>query len=116
MTITARANIEFASNELFNDPEFRSKLEKHLPILRQRAVLVTGDKAPSLLDQDNDRGDFRMLLNEFGTPKYLHWLIMRINGITDPMRWNLMKEGMLVIDDSDSVLKGLITLHYTNKK
>ena len=116
MTITARQKIQFAQNELFNDPEFRSKLEKHLPILQSRAIRMMGDKAPSLLEQDNDRGDFRMVLNEFGTPKHLHWLIMRINGIIDPFHWEFLKEGILVIDESDAVLKGLITLHYTNKK
>lgn len=116
MTITARNKITFSQNELFNDPAFRSKLEKHIPILRSRATLTMSDKAPTLLDQDNDRGDFRMVLMEFGVPLHLHWLVMRINGIIDPMKWDYLKEGLLVIDESDNVLKGLITLHYTNKK
>lgn len=115
MTITARNKIKFAQNELFNDPIFRNKLEKHLPILKQRATTVINDKAPSMLDQDNDRGDFRMVLMEFNVPIHLHWLVMRLNDIIDPMRWEFLRNGMLVIDESDDVLKGLITLHYTNK-
>lgn len=116
MTISARSKIMFSQNDLFNDPEFRNKLEKHIPILTQRAVRAVTEKSPSLLEQDNDRGDFRMVLMEFGVPLHLHWLTMRLNGIIDPSKWDLIKDGLLMIDESDSVLKGLITLHYTNKK
>jgi len=116
MTITARSKIRFSQNELFSDPEFRSKLEKHLPILRERAVRTMAEKAPSLLDQDNDRGDFRMVLMEYAVPLHLHWLTMRLNGIIDPMKWDYLHDGLLLIDETDNVLKGLITLHYTNKK
>lgn len=115
MTITARNKIKFPQNSLFTDPEFINKLEKHIPILKQRATRVVNEKAPTLLDQDNDRGDFRMVLMEFDVPLHLHWLVMRLNDIIDPMRWDMLKDGMLVIDESDDVLKGLITLHYTNK-
>lgn len=115
MTITARSKIKFPQNSLFTDPEFRNKLEKHIPILRNRAVRAVTEKSPSLLEQDNDRGDFRMVLMEFGVPLHLHWLTMRINNIIDPMEWDYIKDGILLIDESDSVLKGLITLHYTNR-
>lgn len=115
MTITARNKIKFPQNSLFTDPEFRNKLEKHIPILRKRAVRAVTEKSPSLLEQDNDRGDFRMVLMEFGVPLHLHWLTMRINNIMDPMEWDYIKDGILLIDESDSVLKGLITLHYTNR-
>lgn len=115
MTITARSKIRFPQNSLFTDPEFRNKLEKHIPILRSRAVRAVAEKSPSLLEQDNDRGDFRMVLMEFGVPLHLHWLTMRINGIIDPTDWDYIKDGILLIDESDSVLKGLITLHYTNR-
>ena len=46
---------------------------------------------------------------------HLHWLIMRINDIIDPFIWGFLKEGILLIDESDQMLQGLITLHYTNK-
>lgn len=116
MTITARSKIQFSTNDLFNDPLFRNKLEKHLPIFRQRATFIGPDKMPSLLMQDNDRGDFRMVLREYGTPLHLHWLIMRLNNIVDVHDWGFLRDGILVMDESDAVLKGLITLHYTNKK
>lgn len=115
MPITARTKIKYPSNKLFNDPVFRSKLEKHIDLLKARAKLATPDKAPSLLAQENDRGDFRMVLKEYGTPMHLHWLIMRINDIIDPFTWDFLKEGILLIDESDQMLQGLITLHYTNK-
>lgn len=113
MTITARNKISFQTNPLFSDPGFRNKLEHHIDILRSRAVLT---EAPTLLDQDVNKNDFRMVLSKFGIPSHMHWLIMRINNIIDCEKWDYLKDGLLVLDESDAVLRGLITLHRTNKK
>jgi len=113
MTITARAKIQFSSNTLFSDPEFRNKLEHHIDILASRAASIA---PPSLLDQETNRGDFRMVLRQIVVPLHMHWLNMRINGIVDVSNWDYLKTGLKLIDEADAVLKGLITLHLTNKK
>lgn len=113
MTITARSKLKISSDALFTDPDFIEKLEHHLPILRSRATRISG---ASPLDQDVNRGDFRKVLFKIGIPLHMHWLIMRINGIMDPERWEPLREGLLIIEEGDAVLKGLITLHYTYQK
>lgn len=113
MTISARNKIQFPTNPLFSDVGFRNKLEHHIDILRDRATVI---EAPSLLDQDVNKNDFRMVLKKYGIPSHMHWLIMRINNIIDCENWDYLKDGLRLIDESDSVLSGLITLHYTNKK
>jgi len=109
--LTLKSKVQRPTETLFYDDAFRNVLYQHLPILKKVAVPLKG---PSSLDQYINAGDFRMLLLAYGAPYHLHWLIMRLNDVIDPMDWNPFSQ-ILTISEDNTVLSGLITLYNTNK-
>lgn len=96
---------------IFQDPDFRWALIHHLDLLKSSAAYT---RPPDALTQEKYRGDFRFVLLDIGIPKYMHWLIARLNGINDMQNWELLTDGMYLIDENNPVLTSLITLYRTN--
>lgn len=62
--------------------KFRSMIEANLTYLRNSGNVYT-----SPIDPDKAyryEYNFYGLLREMSVPKHLHWIVMRVNGLTDP--------------------------------
>lgn len=105
--------IKHPTDSLFQDVGFRQVLVHHLDLLRANATDFT---PPTPLEQYEERGDFRMLLLEFGVPYHMHWLTMRINNIIDPFRWDLITTSVKLIDENSALLSSIRDLYNSNKK
>lgn len=98
---------------IFQDPKFRNVLIHHLDLLKANSTSYT---PPTPLAQYEERGDFRMVLLNAGVPYHMHWLIMRINGIINPFKWDMIQTDFLLIDESNSLLASIRDLFNLNKK
>lgn len=65
--------------------EFKSVIEYHLPYLRDTAL------APVPVSADvgwHSRGDFYQILINNGINDRLHWIILRMNNLTNPLHYD----------------------------
>ncbi|ARV76738.1 hypothetical protein PHABIO_107 [Pseudomonas phage Phabio] len=67
--------------ELFYDPKFRLMVETHINILRNH--FVTREDIPANHYYQYE-GDFYGFLVGRSIPAHLHWVYMRVNGMTNP--------------------------------
>lgn len=82
---------------IFYDPEFRKVIEAHIPYMRNMATQFP----LKLTDSDANRydGDFYGLLVKLGSvPAYLHWITLRLNGMTSPHEYTRDMKILLVPD------------------
>jgi len=98
---------------IYQDPGFRKVLIHHLDLLRARATDYT---PPTALAQYEERGDFRMVLLNARVAYHMHWLIMRLNGIVNPFKWDMIVDKIKLIDENDSMLSSIRDLYNLNKK
>lgn len=98
---------------IYQDPSFRGVLVHHLELLKARATDYT---PPTPLAQHEERGDFRMVLLNASIPYHMHWLIMRINGIVNPFKWDMITTKFKLIDENDEMLLSIRDLFNLNKK
>lgn len=103
--------IEYPTQELYQDEDFRWVLEHHMELLKANATLGA---PPDILFQETHRENFYTVLASVGVPKHLHWVTARINDIIDISDWPLFKENMLYITEPNDLLTSLITLYRTN--
>lgn len=109
--LTVMNRLNGRSNKLYYDSNFRIVLEHHLKLLKTR-LKPTG--VPTDLTSYTERGDFRMFLLEIGVPTHLHWLIMRLNDITDVTNWYPLTTGLRVISEDDELLSDIINAFKLN--
>ncbi len=69
--------------EVYYDNNFRATLDTHLEYLRKHQTTSVQQITP--IDLDLYKGDFYGFLSSKGTPKYLHWIILRLNDMTSPL-------------------------------
>ncbi len=71
--------------QVYYDPAFRRVLETHLGLLRNmqdtKPVEISNDLAYKY------EYDFYGLLQAKNVPEYLHWVVMRVNDMTDPREY-----------------------------
>lgn len=88
-TFHPKSLINTMSNQgerIYDDPGFRYMLLEHLPNLLNNDNLIS---IP--IDQqqaDMYYGDYYGLLTALGISPYMHWIITRLNGLTDSMSYN----------------------------
>lgn len=68
-------------DDLYYEPAFRLIVETHLNILK-RVRVIKEDIPLDLFHQYE--GDFYGYLVERSIPPYLHWIYLRVNGMTNP--------------------------------
>jgi hypothetical protein len=82
---------------IFYDNAFRSVLEDHMTFLRNhpqtRTLPVDAGKAHKF------EFDIFGLLADYGVATHLHWLVMRMNNLTDMTRFNMSYESLLIPDE-----------------
>jgi len=81
MAFTIMTLMEQPGPDLFYDPKFRLMIETHMNILRNH--LVTRTEIPENHYYQYE-GDFYGFLVGESVPAYLHWVYMRVNGMTNP--------------------------------
>jgi hypothetical protein len=69
---------------VFYDQAFRNVLEDHLTLLRSSER--TRERSVEPMVAYKFEGDFFGLLAHHGIQPYLHWVIMRLNGMTSPVQ------------------------------
>ena len=69
-------------DDIWYDQTFRITLEDHLTWLKNNSGTLQITIAAN--DAYKYEGDFFGLLNKYNAPPYLHWIIMRMNGLTSP--------------------------------
>jgi len=90
-------------NPEYYSTEFKQLLEDHLPNIKTRYMRTF---VPTEEQNMRAEGDFYGLLTEHNIPMDLHWVTMRINGLTSPTDY----EGNLatVFIPDASVISGLL--------
>lgn len=109
--LTVMNRLNNRNNKLYYDSKFRMVLEHHMKLLKER---LKPAGVPTDLPSYTERGDFRMFLLEIGVPVHLHWIIMRLNGISDVTNWYPLTEGLRVISEDDELLSDIINAFKLN--
>lgn len=81
MAFTIVAQMEKPGPSMFYDPSFRHMLEMHMNQLRTIYAIQKELKPEHVYQYE---GDFSGFLLEEGYGLEMHWLMMRINGMTNP--------------------------------
>lgn len=81
MAFTIIEQMAKPGDDLYYDPAFRLIVETHLNILKHSRV-VQEDIPLDLFYQYE--GDFYGYLVERGIPTFMHWIYLRVNGMTNP--------------------------------
>lgn len=69
-------------DQIYYTEAFRNVLEDHMPFFRNHPSTKYVSITPAYA-YANDK-DFIGLLNTLNVPRYLHWLIMRMNDLSSP--------------------------------
>lgn len=98
--------------DIYYDGKFRQILEDHLHYLKQHPTTeeITVD-AQSAVRGD---GDLISVLIDYDIPRHLHWLIMRINGMTSPMDYRSDQTSLLI--PPQGLVEKLIKRHRVTQK
>lgn len=84
MAFTIIAQMEKPGPSMFYDPEFRHILEMHMNQLRTMYAVRKPLPTEKLYQFE---GDFSGFLMEEGYGLEMHWLMMRVNGMTNPQQF-----------------------------
>ena len=78
---------------------FRNNIENHLDYLREsgKSTLVTIEPFKLV----KYKGDFYGLLNSLQKNQDVHWIIMRLNGMYNPIEFDERMTEILIPDDSE---------------
>ena len=69
----------------WNSVDFRSVIEYHLPYLRNTALAPIPISAETGF---HSRGDFYQILINQGIAPKLHWIILRMNNLVNPLHYD----------------------------
>lgn len=99
------------SNAGYYEVEFRRVLEEHLALIKNRSTsTLPVDPNTSI----RYKGDFFGLLITLNVPRHLHWITMRINGMTSPSDANDDIRSVVVVDPS--YINTIFNTHRTQSK
>jgi hypothetical protein len=96
---------------IYYNPSFRVVLEYHLEWLRTRPRTVQAEIPLNMaLRHEFDLFGF---LKEIGIPEQLHWIVMRVNGLTSPEQFRTDSPVLLIPDiaDIDELRTTFTTVH-----
>lgn len=96
---------------IYYQDHFRSMVEAHIPWLREHRD--TNDLPIEPKVAIRYQGDFFGLLTRLQFQQHLHWIIMRVNGLTNPMEYD--HEMLELRIPSKDVLADLERLHTTTE-
>lgn len=93
---------------LMFDATFREVLREHLDLLKAKAQL---EQVPPLQEANANRYNFYRVLQAMAISPDLHWIITRINEVTNPFEEVKPGKSILIIKDDDlSEIKELYQL------
>jgi hypothetical protein len=119
MAFTILTDMAQPGDDVYYDPKFRLIAETHMVILRQE------DISRQQIDLDlfyQYEGNFYGYLVEIGVQPELHWLYMRVNGMTNPNQF--AKEvrdpygraySPVLIRPNDNIISGLVQYYMSRK-
>lgn len=84
------------ATNLTYDISFRNYIEDHLMFLRDHATTTVANIDGGLAYKNS--GDFYGLLTDMSVPVYLHWVLLRLNNMTNPFAFNEEMVSMLKVD------------------
>jgi hypothetical protein len=97
---------------IYYDPTFRVTLESHLQFIINHSSTTILTLATN--DSYRFEGDFYGLLGAKNIPAHLHWLIMRMNGLTSTTDF---KEGVVsILTPNENMLENIRNLYMVNRK
>lgn len=97
---------------IYYDDSFRVVLEDHMTYLRTHPQSRIIQVEPHVADRW--AGDLYGLLISMKVPPYLHWIIMRMNGMLSPRDCNSELRALLV--PNNKVLETIKNVHKTKSK
>lgn len=84
---------------VFYTADFRRLIEDHLDYLKQnnRSTPI------SIAEKDLHKYEYDLfgLLVEYELPRHLHWIVMRLNGMTSPDQFTELNTSLLIPDPSE---------------
>ncbi len=84
MAFTINAQMAKPGPSMFYDPRFRHILEMHMPQLRTMYAVAKPLRPEQVYQFE---GDFSGFLLSEGYQQEMHWLMMRVNGFTNPRQF-----------------------------
>lgn len=93
------SEMEHDGPSIYYDETFRNMIEFHLDWLRTRVSTVTAQVPGNLLLRHEY--NFYGLLYELKIPAHLHWIILRLNGLTDPHEYRSHMTQIYIPDNAD---------------
>lgn len=100
---------------VYYDDGFRQVVEDHMTYLRThpKTTLLTLDatKLGTLYKYEADLYGF---LSEFGVPRKLHWIVMRMNGYFSPTELEMSLTSLMVPDGT--IVEQLVQTHRSTNK
>lgn len=94
------------------EESFRRVLEDHMSYLRDHPQTELVDIKNQVANKHH--GDFVGVLHWYGLPKHLHWVVMRVNGLTSPSQYKSSITQIHV--PSNGIIERLIKVHRANHK
>jgi hypothetical protein len=96
---------------IYYDADFRVILESHLEYFRTNPNTTAID-IPAI-DADKFKGDLWGLLLSKNIPPYLHWLVMRLTGLTSPNASDTLVTRVLIPASTDlnRIINQFMTIH-----
>lgn len=97
---------------IYYTESYRTMMEAHIPyfLTNGRSTRVVVDASVAYQYEH----DFSALLATYSLPRYLHWFVMRLNGLTSPLDYRADMLEILVPDLE--VVERLRTNHTTQSK
>lgn len=92
---------------IYYTEDFRHVLEDHMPFLRDHASTKYVAITPAYANA-NDK-DLIGLLDTLGIPKYLHWIIMRMNNWMSPQQFS--GETLSIITPDPTLIQRIKAAH-----
>lgn len=97
---------------LYYEEGFRNLIESHLTFLREHPQTSPLTQKPhSGYKYEND---FYGYLQDHNVPSHLHWIILRINGMTSPMEFGGEEEFIWIPDNA--IIQQLATTYASQRK
>jgi hypothetical protein len=112
MTMPVHSLMLPAGPAVFYTPEFRVMIESHLKYLREHPETQILNLNPhSVYKYEHDLFG---LLGELNIPPQHHWIVMRVNGYTNPV--DLVEGTETLLIPSLSAITSLLSVHNTSNQ
>ncbi len=114
--VTLRQQLSEVATSLYNDPSYMTFIDDHVEQLRRDPQTATTVPEPAALLKY--QCDFYGLLGHLQVPSYLHYTVMKINGITSPTTVQEADMSKILIPDVNRIkmLFNLWKAHHKTRK